>query len=207
MDKPKEHYLNLSLDNIVEEIDGVIHTEEWRDVIGYEGLYKISSFGRIRREFRLDKYGRSWDVIILKTFSSHKYRRVALKAVGKQPKKHQIHRLVANAFIENKKKSPQVNHINGCRHDNKISNLEWMTSSENHLHAFRVLGKKANTPNLGKKGFLSFRGVPVVQISTDGFVLDMFGSVAEACRLLRTYPEKINQYIGKDKLFNGSLLM
>lgn len=56
-----DYYTNLSLENITEIVDGILFTEEWKDIKGYEGLYKISSFGRIktlmRKESLLNKIG------------------------------------------------------------------------------------------------------------------------------------------------------
>lgn len=107
--------------------------EEWRDIIGYEGLYKISNLGNVYSY----KYNRC-----LKP-SGDDYLHVSLSK-NKKVRPHNIHRLVAQAFIPNPENKPQVNHIDGNKCNNKVGNLEWVTATENTIHAYNNLGKVAN---------------------------------------------------------------
>lgn len=56
--------------------------------------------------------------------------------------KRVVHRMVAISFIDNKENKPQVNHLNGIRNDNRVENLEWVTSRENTIHGYKVNGRK-----------------------------------------------------------------
>lgn len=98
--------------------------EIWLDIPGILG-YQVSDLGSVRNEKR---------VIAISTDAAG-YKNVQ---IGK--KRYLVHRLVASAFLGPSDK--QVNHKNGIRGDNSLSNLEWVTQSENHRHAFRVLGRK-----------------------------------------------------------------
>lgn len=100
-------------------------TEEWRPVVGWEGLYSVSSLGRVR--------GQSSGVI-LSPANSYGYRQVML---WKNNRAHSrmVHVLVAEAFIGPKPPGSDVNHINMCRGDNTPGNLEYLSRSQNALHA------------------------------------------------------------------------
>ena len=101
--------------------------EIWKDIKGYEGLYQVSNFGRVKN-LRRDK--------VLKLSERGGYLRVAL-TINYNSKWFSVHRLVAQCFLPNVNNLPQVNHKDGVKTNNNISNLEWCTNKENSRHAWR----------------------------------------------------------------------
>jgi hypothetical protein len=98
---------------------------EWRDIPGYEGRYKVSDQGQIKSSYtgRLMKPQHG---------GTSKYLHITLRD-GKGQKSFTIHRIVAQAFIDNDdpEAKTQIDHINGVKTDNRASNLEWVTPSCN----------------------------------------------------------------------------
>jgi hypothetical protein len=117
--------------------------EIWKDVNGYEGIYQVSSFGRMRRisqeQNRKTPRSPKYRYVIGSTSSKTSKGKYRLVGLGKR-KRELLHRIVALTFIPNPKNKPQVNHIDGNPQNNKVDNLEWNTASENAFHAYRVLG-------------------------------------------------------------------
>lgn len=111
--------------------------EEWRWVPGYEGLYMVSSLGNVMSQ-RSGK-GSSPMSILKPSIGNSGYLQVVLRGNGKS-KNVMIHRMVAVAFIPNYDHKEQVNHIDGDKTNNCVQNLEWVSRSENMLHAYRELG-------------------------------------------------------------------
>lgn len=102
--------------------------ETWKPVVGYEGLYEVSSEGRVRNV----KTGR-----ILKPGNNGRgYLYVCLYKNG-AVKNHCLHRLVAQAFIQNPNKLPEVNHKDEIRTNNNLDNLEWCTYKYNANYGTR----------------------------------------------------------------------
>ena len=107
--------------------------EIWKDIINYEGLYQVSNKGRIKSL----NYKNTQQIKILKQYKSTTgYLRTCLCKNG-IVKFFSIHRLVAQAFIDNRNDLLEVNHIDGDKQNNNINNLEWCTRSENNIHAIK----------------------------------------------------------------------
>ena len=125
-----EIYENLSIESL--------HNEEWRDVVGWEGLYQVSNLGRVKSLSRSIVYkdGREYKYpskIIKNQKVSTGYRSVTLYRVNGK-KQYSVHRLVAETFIPNPNKYLEVNHKDENKHNNCVSNLEWCTSLYNNTY-------------------------------------------------------------------------
>lgn len=137
--------MELIHNNSLKDLEGEI----WKDIEGYEGLYHISNFGRVKSLSKIIKGRNSNRVIkekIRTIFLSYGYLGLLLCNDNKQ-KKFLIHRLIAKAFIENPDKKHIVNHIDGNKLNNSIENLEWVNIRENCCHSY--LGKKTTSNYVG----------------------------------------------------------
>lgn len=112
--------------------------ESWRWVVGYEGVYMISDHGRVMRV--LQTRGTRTPKVLSQGIGTSGYKTVVL-SVGRKAETRMVHRMVAEAFIDNDDAKEQVNHIDGDKTNNAAVNLEWCTRSENAIHAYRVLKK------------------------------------------------------------------
>lgn len=109
-------------------------SEIWKDIKGYEGIYQVSSLGRVRgcdRYINTPNNGkRLAKGIIITPMMWGQYKIVHLY-IRRKSKVYSIHRLVAQAFIPNPYNLPQVNHKNENKTDNRVENLEWCTDKYN----------------------------------------------------------------------------
>ena len=115
--------------------------EEWRDVIAFEGWYQVSNCGNVRRA----RAGKRTYVGRLLKPSRRKsgHLTVYLRKEGDDLQR-EVHRLVAAAFIGPCPDGKEVNHIDGNPANNHADNLEYVTRSENVLHAYRIGLLRAN---------------------------------------------------------------
>lgn len=176
--------------------------EEWRDVIGFEGIYQVSNYGRVKRIGR--KSGAVADRILKQALNIHSgYLQVGLWKNHKKSTKS-IHRFVALTFIPNPENKPEIDHIDGNRLNNRVDNLQWVTKSENMLNPItRGRSSKSHKINplwRGKYGKYHNRTIPIVCIELDR----LFFGTKEAGRELNINSDCICKVLkGKIKTAGG----
>lgn len=171
--------------------------EIWKPIKEYEGLYEISNLGRVKSLPRLKRAtlfasGKEFlfktETRILKPTNNRNlqkktsgYPRVPLYK-NKLIKNLFVHRLVGFAFIPNPKNSPQINHKNCNKLDNRAENLEWCTQSENMLHAYKTL-KDYVPSGTGKFGRDSNKATAVFQKTIEGKLIKKWLAISETKKL------------------------
>jgi hypothetical protein len=128
------------------------------DIIGYETLYQISNYGRVKALSKTLKNGVGYAVrkekIIKPAKKDNDYLFVGLTN-GKNVKRFYIHRLVAIHFLPNPENKPDVNHIESNKEDNRFFMLEWCTKSENISHSYKHGVHRANFGTKNSKAKLN----------------------------------------------------
>ena len=163
--------------------------EFWKDINGYEGYYQISSYGNVKNV--------TTGTILIGDTNNVGYRRVTLHKPIK--KRFFVHKLVAMHFCDGFKENLVVNHKDGDKLNNHSENLEWVTRSENDLHAYRLNLRHPN-PCKFKKSILSY------DKNTGEFVKEYKNS-AECCKELKVAKTNIyNCCNGKQGSCRGFIL-
>jgi NUMOD4 motif/HNH endonuclease len=170
----------------------------WKDIAGTGGRYQVSDDGFVRSLPEIDSRGRFVPGVILKSSLTEKgYVRVTIDRVS-----HRVHRLVAEAFIDNPLGHSQVNHRNGSKVDNRRENLEWVNNSQNQLHRYAVLGHKPAL--LGNTGAACANSKPVIGVKVDTKEQVRFAGAAEAGRQLGIHSSGISACAtGKLRTYKG----
>lgn len=140
--------------------------EEWRDVVGYEGIYKVSNKGRVAslsRTVDRKRYKFVCKPKLLKDrIGKNGYSTITLCDEYNNQHPASIHYIVASAFIQNPNNYPCIDHINTIRNDNRVENLRWCTVSMNNLNP--ITRSKMSKSRTGKY-FGSYKPVVGVNIS------------------------------------------
>lgn len=159
--------------------------EIWKPIPGYSGKYLISNLGNVKST----NYKNTNSEHLMKSSPSNMgYYKLELYSQGKSTVKY-VHRLVAESFIANPENKPQVNHIDGNKSNNVVTNLEWCSASENQQHAVRH--------NLHSR-------TPVEQYTSSGEYIRSWDSIKEAAEKLNICASNIGYNIaGRSKTYKG----
>lgn len=149
--------------------------EIWKDVFGYEGLYRVSNCGRVKSLYTNPPK----DMKLTKSATG--YYHVQLYK-NKKPETVAVHTMVARAFL-GAPNGKEVNHIDCVKTNNNISNLEYVTKSENQLHAIK-LGLRSKSPMTGRFGADSPKSRTILQYDLNGNFLKMWVGISETARIL-----------------------
>lgn len=164
-----------------------------REIIGYEGHYSIDEHG------------------IILNMKSKIYKKPNIANTGyyvitlyknNKSKTYLLHRLIAIHFIPNPNNKPCINHIDGNRLNDELSNLEWVTHQENMVHAWRY--RKRTCWMTGLKGKDNCNSKPVIAKDSEGNIFREFDAISDAERELGIFTSCIcNNLKGRTKNAGG----
>ena len=168
--------------------------EIWKDIPGYEGRYQASSLGNIRS---LDR----WVDTIIKGTKCTQFHPGRLLRPGNNSrgylfvhlsrKRHYVHRLVGITFIKRDDSRPFINHKDGNKSNNVVSNLEWCSASENMIHCNRVTKTRKS---LKGRPMPQCNGKKVYMVK-DGKLIRFFDSMMAASRFFGINPSQLSAHI------------
>lgn len=159
--------------------------EIWKNIKGYEGLYKVSNLGNVKSLDKKDSIGRKVTGRIMKpTKRKDGYLEVTLHKGGKG-KHYLIHRLVAETFVLNQGNYKEINHIDENKTNNKTSNLEWCNRSYNINYG--VANKNR------RKALLNKRGKEITQYDKNWNKIKTFPSLMQVVRELGLSKSDLSQ--------------
>ena len=146
--------------------------EVWKDIAGFEGLYQVSSLGRIKSFRRSTKFHGQSEHFLSPTITPNGYETVTLYTGPRGRHKFLVHRLVAQAFIPNPNHFEAVNHKDENKRNNCVDNLEWCTLAYNNSYGTARIRETLT------------KGTPIQQLTLEGYPLAIYNSVSIAAQLL-----------------------
>lgn len=158
--------------------------ELWKDVKGYEGLYQVSSLGRVKAMAKQSvdtlgrKYIREERILSPRESAQTGYPQLNLSKNG-EVKTFPVHRLVAEAFLPNPNNLPCINHKDESRNNNRVENLEWCTYRYNNIYGTASWRRKNSLIRYADEN-----STPVIQYTLDGEIVRVYKSVVDAERTL-----------------------
>ena len=147
--------------------------EIWKDIKGFEGLYQISNLGRVKSLQKLYKKPQSHYRILSLSLNSSGYLSVYLRSSNGRDHRYTIHRLVANAFIDNPNNYPCINHKDENKQNNRVDNLEWCSYSYNNAYGTARIRGRITKSN------------PVSQFTKEGIWIATYVTPSIAAELLK----------------------
>ncbi len=156
---------------------------KWKDIEGYEGLYQVNNIGQVRSLKFINGSTIHNRVKILKQQERNGYLIVQLRKNTKR-RTFQVHRLVANAFIENPNNYNIVNHIDYDKHNNNVSNLEWCTQKYNVRHSICNMKGKLHISKIRKEmyGITYRQKYNIYELTIKGKYYGRYKQLGEAIR-------------------------
>lgn len=164
--------------------------EQWKDIPNYEGLYQISTLGRVKSFRQSTKHRWENEYILKPALANNGYYQVTLYNDTVRHK-FLIHRLVAEAFLPNPHGYPQVNHKDENRLNNSVDNLEWCTAEYNNAYGTARLRA------------IDTSSIPVEQLTYDKKVIAIYRSTRIASELLGIKRGTLKSAIDKHSQLKG----
>lgn len=192
---------------------------EWRPVVGYEDYLEVSDEGYIRRIPRWVNH-RWGSQILLKPKILARYKNntgyyFTKTEICRKTVHICIHKAVAEAFIPNVQNKPQIDHIDGDKSNNRVTNLRWVTNRENfdysvemglRENSFKALENNRNNPlriQKMKEANIS-KGTPNYCYTEDNILVAEYRSYGEAARAVGTSPSHVRDCcVGRRKRCKG----
>lgn len=146
--------------------------EEWRDVVGYEGIYMVSSFGRV--------FSFHTSNLMKPYLNKHGYYSVNLRK-NNSPKTVRVHRVMCIAFLPNPENLPSIDHIDGNKQNNKLTNLKWCSCKENSNNHNTIKKMSISAKKRCSEGRMKHSPVVAINIKDEQDIM-FFNIMSHACK-------------------------